>query len=212
MKPASNIAVAGVPSPVSKESEGRHEVLTMSTASSHVACKPEPPPEQKPGPPRAAGSLGLVLVADDSPSVRELLAGTLTEEGYDVVLAANGQEALEKFRSGHVDLVLLDLEMPVKNGWQAFEEMVSLNENQAIILMTEQVSSVDLITTGHLTRLAEKPIHLPTLLVLVGKALAESAVSRRSTLASQQNLARYAKPYTSSFGPIESYEHWGLND
>ena len=153
-----------------------------------------------------------VLVADDSAMVRECLSKVLTEEGYEVVLAVNGEEALEKYAPGLIDMVLLDLEMPVKSGWEAFEELVARKEDQAIILMADRLDSVDLTTTGHSTRVAEKPLNLSTLLATMKMALGENASTHHTTIVKQQNLARFAKPYVPAWSNINSYDHWGIND
>jgi two-component system, cell cycle response regulator len=58
-----------------------------------------------------------VLVADDSPTVRAVVAAELTTAGYEVVEAADGQAALDAVRSRPVDVVLLEVEMPVLDGW-----------------------------------------------------------------------------------------------
>ncbi len=156
--------------------------------------------------------IARLLVADDSQSVRDFLAKALRNEGYEVVLASNGEEALQQYAAGVIDLVLLDLEMPVKSGWAAFDEIVSLNQNQAIILLADRLDAVDLATTGRLTRVAEKPINLNALLATVKKALCEATPLRRSTVTSQQNLLRYTKPFVSSSLAGRSYDHWGIND
>ena len=67
-----------------------------------------------------AQSLGSILVIDDDPDVRLSLTSTLEEEGFAVMSAAHGLDALELLRSrgGAVNLVLLDLMMPVMNGFQ----------------------------------------------------------------------------------------------
>ncbi len=62
----------------------------------------------------------ILLVEDDS-SLRETLADVLVDEGFEVSAAANGREALEKLAANHPDLILLDLVMPVMDGW-AFRE------------------------------------------------------------------------------------------
>jgi DNA-binding response OmpR family regulator len=169
-------------------------------------------PAKKAGPARSAAGKHRVLVADDSPAVRELLARALSDEGYEVVLAANGQEALERFAPGLIDLVLLDLEMPVKSGWEAFEEVIARDHEQAIILMADRLDAVDLTTTGHVTRLAEKPINLHALLAAVRKTLSETAARHRAAITSQQNLLRYTRPFVSKTTPVASYNHWGIND
>ncbi|EGI75836.1 Fis family transcriptional regulator [Hylemonella gracilis str. Niagara R] len=60
--------------------------------------------------------MALILAVDDSPSMRKMVAFTLTGAGYQVVEAADGQEALEKAQQQHVDLVLTDQNMPRLDG------------------------------------------------------------------------------------------------
>jgi len=59
-----------------------------------------------------------ILIADDQAHSRELLRIVLESEGYDVVEACDGAEALVKTRQQPPDLVLLDLQMPVLNGFE----------------------------------------------------------------------------------------------
>ncbi|MFO7167993.1 MAG: response regulator [Chloroflexota bacterium] len=60
-----------------------------------------------------------VLIVDDDRDIREMLAQTLEDEGYQVLSAADGREALELLRSEPLPcLILLDLMMPVMNGWE----------------------------------------------------------------------------------------------
>src|SRR5262249_27660442 len=61
---------------------------------------------------------GCVLVVDDDADVRGMLAQVLELEGYDVVTAADGREALRRLEERRPFLVLLDLMMPGMNGWQ----------------------------------------------------------------------------------------------
>ena len=57
-----------------------------------------------------------VLIADDEPDILEILKYNLSNEGYDVITAKDGDEALEKARRTHPDLVVLDVMMPRKTG------------------------------------------------------------------------------------------------
>lgn len=59
---------------------------------------------------------GVVLVVDDSMSVRRLIEFTLKSKGYSVAAAADGQEALTLLESGHFDLMVLDINMPHLDG------------------------------------------------------------------------------------------------
>jgi CheY-like chemotaxis protein len=60
----------------------------------------------------------LVLVVDDDPDLRVIAQSFLTASGYRVALAENGREALRHVRTQCPDLILLDLRMPVMDGWQ----------------------------------------------------------------------------------------------
>lgn len=56
---------------------------------------------------------------DDNDDIRELYAELFTDAGYDVVQAANGQEALDRIAETRPDIVIMDLSMPVLDGWEA---------------------------------------------------------------------------------------------
>lgn len=62
-----------------------------------------------------------VLVIDDEPDIRTLVNLTLTREGYEVSVAADGAEGLRLLTEFRPDVVLLDLRMPVVNGWRFLE-------------------------------------------------------------------------------------------
>jgi CheY-like chemotaxis protein len=62
--------------------------------------------------------MATVLVVEDERDIREIVAEALTDEGYQVIGACDGAEALDKLRACHPAVVLLDLMMPRMNGWQ----------------------------------------------------------------------------------------------
>jgi DNA-binding response OmpR family regulator len=62
--------------------------------------------------------MAFVLVVDDEADIREAVAELLVEEGYEVVGAGDGADALRKARLFHPSVVLLDLMMPGMNGWE----------------------------------------------------------------------------------------------
>ena len=66
-----------------------------------------------------------ILVADDEIHIRTLLKITLEMVGYEVEVAADGQEAIDKLEEGSYDLLLLDIKMPRLNGWQVCEKVKS---------------------------------------------------------------------------------------
>jgi len=81
-----------------------------------------------------------LLVVDDDDDIRETLSAVLREEGFVVVTAANGQEALERLEeSATPRVVLLDMMMPVKSGWQVLahlDETPSLASRVRVVVIT----------------------------------------------------------------------------
>ena len=80
----------------------------------------------------------MILVADDNEANRELLSALLSAEGYQVVCAANGQQALEYLNSGSIDLALLDVVMPRPTGFEVCQAMKAKPETRLIpvVLLT----------------------------------------------------------------------------
>ena len=78
-----------------------------------------------------------ILVAEDDKFLSGVYAKKLAKEGYDVRLAANGEEALKLAREKRPDLILMDLMMPEKDGFEALSEMkadAGLKDIKVIIL------------------------------------------------------------------------------
>ncbi len=65
---------------------------------------------------RRCNKIKSVMTVDDSSSMRQMVGFTLKDAGYSVVEAVNGQDALEKLTKSSVDLLLVDLNMPIMNG------------------------------------------------------------------------------------------------
>jgi two-component system chemotaxis response regulator CheY len=68
----------------------------------------------------------VILVADDSPSIRKFVSFALAAKGFEVISAGDGMEALEKLPNGNVNLVITDLNMPNVDG---FELIKSIRDN-----------------------------------------------------------------------------------
>ena len=83
-----------------------------------------------------------ILIADDEPALRSLLNTNLSFEGFETITASNGEEALRAIREEMPDVVLLDVMMPVMDGWQVLEELSkSGNRKTRVILVTAKASS-----------------------------------------------------------------------
>lgn len=87
-------------------------------------------------------SIGKILVADDDKNISELLRLYLEKEGYTVVIANDGEEALAKFNMDQPDMVLLDIMMPKLDGWQACREIRKKSECP-IIMITAKGETFD---------------------------------------------------------------------
>lgn len=64
-----------------------------------------------------------ILIADDEPDILSITAKKIMAEDYEVITAKNGQEALEKIYSQKPDIVVSDLTMPEKDGWEVLQEV-----------------------------------------------------------------------------------------
>lgn len=108
-----------------------------------------------------------VLVVDDDDDIRESLCEALTEEGYEVVTAANGREALEAIE--HMQgrpLILLDLLMPVMNGWEVLEALKNARSDVPVVVLSAAADAARVLESGAIGFLA-KPVRLERLLTVI---------------------------------------------
>jgi len=124
-----------------------------------------------------------LLVVDDDSSVREMLARVLAGEGYLVWAAADGTAALEIAAAAKVDLVLRDLNLPGKSGWDIFERLTAENPLLAVIVITARSNQLFTALGAGVGALLEKPLDFPRLLENISRLLAEPAESRLARVA-----------------------------
>lgn len=106
-----------------------------------------------------------ILVVDDDEAIRETLADVLREEGYDVVLASNGAEALERLTwTKAPNLVVLDLMMPVMSGWELLEAVQADERLKKIPVLV-----VSAMTAPGVCACIPKPLNLDVLLRAVAE-------------------------------------------
>ena len=77
-----------------------------------------------------------ILVVDDIKSIRLTLSGILGDEGYNVVLAEDGYQAIEAASQTPFDFIFMDIKMPGINGVQTFREIKKINPEAVVIMMT----------------------------------------------------------------------------
>jgi DNA-binding response OmpR family regulator len=124
-----------------------------------------------------------VLLADDDRVVRDSLAAVLEAEGYAVVPAEDGQQALEFVSTTPIDLVLLDLNMPRKGGWDTFERLSAEHPLVPVIVITARPNQLFTAVNAGVGALLEKPLDIPMLLGTIRRLLAEPAETRLQRLA-----------------------------
>jgi len=86
-----------------------------------------------------------ILVVDDEPTFVRLVGKTLTHEGYEMLTAGDGQEALRLMFAHRPDLVLLDVVMPKMDGWQTCNRIREMSDVPIVILTGQQKSEADIV-------------------------------------------------------------------
>jgi|SRR6266850_2718048 len=127
-----------------------------------------------------------ILLVDDDPTVRDSLNDVLLAEGYFIIPAQDGQQALDLANKSPVDLVLLDLNMPVKNGWDTFERLTAEHPLIPIIIATARPNQLSTALGAGAGALLEKPMDIRTLLRTMEKLLAETSEQRLARLAGKE--------------------------
>lgn len=116
-----------------------------------------------------------ILVVDDEEGARELFSTILSEEGYDIALAENGEEALALFKETPYDLVITDIKMPVMGGLQLLQEIRDTGSKTDVILVTaygEVETYLKAMSLGA-AEYINKPVRIKELKRIVHKVLTE---------------------------------------
>ena len=132
-----------------------------------------------------------ILIVDDEPSIVQSLEGLLSDEGFDVMTAPNGYEALKIIESDSPDLVLLDIWMPGIDGIETLKEIKSSNPYIQVIVITGHGNVETAVKATKLGAfdLMEKPLSIDKVIVGINNALnfrrleEENRYLRRKTLA-----------------------------
>ena len=144
-----------------------------------LKARPARPPKRK------------ILLVDDDPAIRQILLRLLSEEDYFVLTAANGVEALELANATKFDLVLLDLNMPVKNGWDTFEQLSVKNPLLPVILITARPNQFFSAVASGVGALLEKPLDFVKLFSTIQTLLDEPAEVRLARWAGRTSTFCY---------------------
>jgi two-component system nitrogen regulation response regulator NtrX len=134
-----------------------------------------------------------VLVVDDEKNIRETLKDVLEDEGYKILLAEDGQEALEILKRDSVDVMLLDLWLPKVGGMKVLEKVKKqFGEIEIVIISGHGTidTAVRATKTGAFDFI-EKPLSLERVLKVIDHAIKISGLQRENILLRENNQRKY---------------------
>ena len=117
-----------------------------------------------------------IMVVDDDSSLRGILEEILTDEGWDVVSAKDGYQAVEMASEFGINLFLMDISMPGMNGVDAFLAIKERRPNCVTVMMTGFAENdlVQKALSSGVTTVLYKPLSIEDLLAILDKAVPES--------------------------------------
>ena len=120
--------------------------------------------------------MARILVVDDEPDILLLHRLNLEDAGHEVLLAADGMKALERITADHPDCVVLDVMMPVLDGWGVLEALQERQDAPPVLVVSAKSATADIehaLTMGAKGYLS-KPFNARTLLDEVTRLLASA--------------------------------------
>ena len=118
---------------------------------------------------------GVVLVIDDDPDLRVSIASLLRSHGYRVIEARHGKDGLDRLSEERPDVILLDLNMPVMDGWEFRTEQQRLVDERLaavpVLLCTAELNGDKYKEDLNAAALLEKPLDLDRMLDAVKTAV-----------------------------------------
>ncbi len=112
-----------------------------------------------------------ILIIDDDPSIREIVAEALTDEGYAVRTAVNGAEGLESLTAHRPTLILLDMRMPVLDGWGFARALHERGLTVPVLVMTAAQDAAKWAAEVGALDVIAKPFNLNDLLTTVSRTI-----------------------------------------
>ena len=138
---------------------------------------------------------GSILVVDDEDIMREILEALLTREGYDVRLAASGEEGLELAKSAPFDAAIVDVMMPGIDGIATLDELKKIDDDLPVLMITAFASvetAISAMKRGAFDYIT-KPFKNDEVLVVVRNALERRQLMAENTALRQNLQAQYQK-------------------
>jgi CheY-like chemotaxis protein len=117
--------------------------------------------------------MARILVIDDTDDIRELVATVLQRKGFDVTTAAGGRQGVAQASADQPDLILMDLNMPELDGWQATRMIRDEGIMTPVIALTAHLMADDQVRANEagFNGFQTKPLELDALLALIEELL-----------------------------------------
>lgn len=147
-----------------------------------------------------------ILVAEDDKNILEGLLDTLESEGYKPTPASDGEEALTLFKRGRFDLIILDIMMPKKSGYDVCREIRAQDEDVLIIMLTAKGEEIDKVVGLQLGAddYITKPFGVHEFLARISAVLRRS---RRGQLKPRKSKAKTPVRFTFGRAEIDTREY-----
>ena len=166
----------------------------------------------------------MLLVDDDNKSLLRSLRHSLSLETYEVVPAVDVQHAIAKADAGEIDLLLMNLDSPTEQGWEAIGAITEENPFLPIVVITKQSELRELAEAAGARALMQEPVDGPLLLQAIRELLAEPAQRPMRRTYNEAIDFRHVPPgsgdfrdllhrrYTAPFHDPLPQSHWGINE
>jgi CheY-like chemotaxis protein len=136
--------------------------------------------------------MARILVVDDDSVIRELLTAVLEEESdHEVIVAGNGQEALERLAEDTVDAIVCDVNMPVMDGYELVRAVRAQDDltDLPILMISAAVSADELDPELQVDLMLEKPFEINALLACVSYVLGRVRAGSRTVRVTRRRAA-----------------------
>jgi DNA-binding response OmpR family regulator len=165
----------------------------------------------------------LALLLDETPLSKAILSRTFEQTGYEFLWTADVNEALEALVRQRVDLLLVDLNRPLRNEWEMFERLIARNHGVPILLLTEHKSAYEEAAAEHVGAVLQKPFSSTELMQaaasLLGPPSPGVAVSAHrgadlseATAKAEEFHKMMHERYTTPLTLPSPHRYWGINE
>ena len=154
-----------------------------------------------------------ILIVDDDDSIRFVLTKALQKEGYHILTARNGKEAIEALQKEPVDVILLDIFMPDANGLELIETFQEINQTAPIIIITAHGNTQTAIEAAKRRAYdyVTKPFDIKEVRALVSRAVYAAGEAKAALMAPESQSSRDAalSPQTPQYRQVEDSRFTG---